>query len=70
MQQLGEKQLQLLFRMTRDGFMEMDFHKLCDNKGPTVTILKTSTGKRFGGYTSVSWESLDIGKYKADSSAF
>jgi hypothetical protein len=34
----------LLYQATRDGFGSGDFHKSCDNKGPTVTIIKTTNG--------------------------
>lgn len=30
---------------------------MCDKKGPTLTVYKTSQGKVFGGYTSLSWKS-------------
>ena len=30
------------------------FHKLCDNKGPTLVIVRFG-GYIFGGYTGVSW---------------
>ena len=32
-----------------------DFHKKCDNKGPTVTLIKSEEEYIFGGYTSISW---------------
>ena len=33
------------------------FHSQCDDKGPTVTIAKLSTGKIIGGYAAASWKS-------------
>jgi hypothetical protein len=30
----------IIFRATEDGMMIKDFHKNCDNKGPTLTLLK------------------------------
>ena len=46
----------LLFRASRDGFTTQAFHTKCDNKGPTVTIVKS--GKNiFGGFTENSWKS-------------
>ena len=45
----------LLFRASRDGFAAATFHSKCDNKGPTVTIVK-SGNNIFGGYTEVSWK--------------
>lgn len=47
---------QLLFRASRDGFTAQAFHSRCDNKGPTVTIVK-SGDNIFGGFTEISWTS-------------
>ena len=46
----------LLFRASRDGFAAETFHSKCDNKGPTITIVK-SGDNIFGGFTEVSWTS-------------
>ena len=46
----------LLFRASRDGFTTQAFHTKCDNKGPTVTIVK-SGNNIFGGFTENSWKS-------------
>ena len=46
----------LLFRASRDGFTAQAFHSKCDNKGPTVTIVK-SGDNIFGGFTEISWTS-------------
>ena len=37
-----------------DGWAASTFHRQCDNKGPTVTIIKVNN-YIFGGYTDVSW---------------
>jgi hypothetical protein len=34
----------LLYRGMRDGFEEKDFHSLCDNKGATVVLVRSSDG--------------------------
>jgi len=48
----------LLLRGSRDGFTSSDFHRLCNDKGPTVTIIKVKgTGQLIGGYTPSSWRS-------------
>ena len=52
--------MKLLFRGSEDGFTAEKFHKLCDAKGPTLTVIKSERnyeGKDFifGGYTSLSW---------------
>ena len=48
---------ELLFRKSRDGSKSSDFHKCCDNKGPTLTLVKTSKNYIFGAYTPFSWKS-------------
>ncbi|KAL9950670.1 hypothetical protein ACROYT_G043203 [Oculina patagonica] len=46
----------LLFRASTDGYTPADFHRCCDNKGPTLVVIKSGE-YIFGGYTSQSWES-------------
>ena len=48
---------ELLFRKTRDGSSCGTFHKYCDNKGPTLTLVETNKGYKFGGYTPFSFQS-------------
>ena len=45
----------LLYRASRNGWAASDFHSCCDNKGPTVTVIK-SGNYIFGGYTDQSWD--------------
>jgi len=45
-----------LFRATTDGRTPEAFHRYCDNKGPTLVVIK-SEEYIFGGYTSKSWQS-------------
>jgi hypothetical protein len=52
------------------GFEITKFHSLCDNKGPTLSIIKTTLGHTFGGYTKTSWESPNSGIDKHDTSSF
>jgi hypothetical protein len=59
----------LLYRGSRDGFGTKDFHLKCDNKSPTLTIIKAQgSGFIFGGYTEAAWDS--IGEFKLDPNAF
>lgn len=45
------------------GGLADDFHRLCDNKGPTLVVAKEATkGYIFGGYTTVPWSSAGGGK--------
>ena len=46
----------LLYRASRDGWAASNFHYYCDNKGPTVTVIK-SGNYIFGGYTEQPWQS-------------
>ena len=45
----------LLFRASTDGHTHADFHRCCDNKGPTLLLIKSGE-YIFGGFTSKSWE--------------
>ncbi|XP_028392187.1 uncharacterized protein LOC114516805 [Dendronephthya gigantea] len=45
---------QLCYRASRDGWKAQDFHKKCDDVGPTVTLVKCGTNV-FGGFTDRSW---------------
>ena len=45
----------LLYRASRDGWGASNFHSCCDNKGPTVTVVK-SGNYIFGGYTEHEWK--------------
>ncbi|KAG9305343.1 hypothetical protein G9A89_007838 [Geosiphon pyriformis] len=48
----------LLLRGSRDGFTPANFHRLCDNKGATVSVIKVKgTGQLIGGYNPHSWHS-------------
>jgi hypothetical protein len=48
---LGEKcKWHLCYRASRDGWSAKDFHRHCDNKGPTVVLVKANN-YIFGGYT-------------------
>ena len=50
------------------GFAVSKFHSLCDNKGPTLTLIKTVAGHTFGGFTNISWDSSN--SYKNDTQSF
>jgi hypothetical protein len=45
----------VLYLASRDGFEARTFHRQCDGRGPTVTLVRTDTGHVFGGYTAVPW---------------
>ncbi|KAG9306436.1 hypothetical protein G9A89_003546 [Geosiphon pyriformis] len=55
--QLGNN-FNLLLRGSRDGFTPYDFHRLCDYKGSTISVIKVKvTGQLIGGYNPQSWSS-------------
>ena len=41
----------LLYRASRDGWQPSDFHSHCDNKGPTLTLIRSSRGFLAAGFT-------------------
>ena len=45
----------LLYQGSRDGFGASDFHSHCDTKPNTLTIVKSTSGNIFGGFSSVQW---------------
>ena len=51
----------LLFRGSRDDFADSAFHTKCDNKGPTITVVK-SGANIFGGFTEKPWTSPGAGR--------
>jgi hypothetical protein len=59
---LPSKRLELLYKATTDGFTATKFHEKCDNKGPTLVVIRSTHGYIFGGYTPLSWESTHTSK--------
>ncbi|KAG0053641.1 hypothetical protein BGZ83_000711 [Gryganskiella cystojenkinii] len=53
----------LQYRATRDGFDATNFHMTCDQRGPTLTVVRADNGAVFGGYNSSSWSSHPSGVY-------
>ena len=56
------KDMELLYRGTRDGMESNSFHEICNNQGPTITLIKNDKGHIFGGYASISWTSESANK--------
>jgi hypothetical protein len=55
----SDGEFSLLYRGTRDGLSGPAFHSKCDKKGCTLTIIETTDGKVFGGYSNTPWSSSD-----------
>eukprot|EP00347_Sterkiella_histriomuscorum_P012815 403367121 len=64
------KQIQLLYKGSKDGFKTSKFHELCDGKGPTVSFILSDHGLVFGGFTSIPLTSPSKYQYHSDPSAF
>ena len=62
------KKYTLLFRASNDGFQASNFHSKCDGKNNTVTLVETTKGKRFGGFTDAAWDQSN--SYKTGSNGF
>ena len=64
--------LELLYRASCDGWGSRDFPSSCNNKGPTVTVIKCTDGYVFGGFTSTAWVSrnLPVNTFVACADAF
>ena len=58
----------MLYRASKDGFSAANFHTKCDGQSNTLTIIKSTNGKIFGGFTTKSW-SQNAG-FVADPEAF
>ncbi len=59
MREVGYKLHSRLFRASQNGWAASKFHQCCDNKGATLTIVKASSGRMFGGFTVNPWQSSD-----------
>jgi hypothetical protein len=59
---------ELLWRGSRDGFGAQEFHRRCDGRANTLTVILDKKGNVFGGFTPVEWESRKSNWLKADAS--
>ena len=51
----GDYNWRLIYRASEHEYKAESFHEYCDDKGPTLVIIKSSGGWIFGGYTTQSW---------------
>ena len=58
----------IIYRASRDGWYIDDFHYKCDNKGATITVVKTLEGNILGGYSDKSWSNSEPSYYNKMSS--
>ena len=60
---IGDYKWNLLYRASEHGYSAESFHKCCDNKGPTLIIIKSIEGWIFGGYTTRLWKVVRSDEY-------
>ena len=62
--------INFLYRATEDGDTSKIFFDKCGNKGPTISLIKTKKGRRFGGFSKIEWKD-DYGNIRLkDNNAF
>ena len=61
--------IKLLLDSKIDGDSTQTFYNKCSYKFPTVVFVKTTKGRRFGGYCSIGWENTN-GSFKKDINNF
>ena len=49
--------LELLYRGSLDGWKASYFHSKCDNKGATITVIRSNDGFILGGVSNKPWKS-------------
>ena len=61
---LGKRNIKyrILFRSNIDGDLASTFHMKCDKIKNTLVLIKASGNKRFGGFTTETWDGNDVNK--------
>ena len=62
------KQFTVIYRATLMGGEMRDIHKYIDDKANTILLVRSNNGKKFGGFTTQTWDSKN--HYKKDDKAF
>jgi hypothetical protein len=57
---LPDARFSLLYRGSRDGMTPNDFHRLCDDKGKTLVLVRVGSCV-FGGYADRHWDKSSYG---------
>lgn len=66
--QMDKTNFKRLYRGSSNGFGPWYFHKTCDGHSNTITIIETTLGYIFGGFTRACWSSSL--EYKFDNNAY
>ena len=65
----GSRNLELLYRGSQVRWKASDFNVKCDNKGSTITAIRSTGGFIFGGFADKAWKS-SVGYCKSDKAFF
>jgi BTB/POZ domain-containing protein KCTD9 len=60
----------MIYQGSEHNFRASAFHQYCDNKGPTLSIVKSDKNRTFGGFTMQNWNQAQHGNYVHDNQAF
>lgn len=60
--------LECVYKASRDGWSAIDFHNNCDGRGSGLVVVLSQSGKKFGGFNPLGWQSSD--DYGNTNSAF
>ena len=60
--------LELIYRASRDGWADTDFHRMCAGKPSTVSVIRSVGGYIFGGYLQPAWKPRAQGKLYEETS--
>lgn len=60
--------LTCVYKASRDGWSAIDFHENCDGRGSALVVALTTSGKKFGGFNPLGWQSTD--DYGSSNAAF
>ena len=64
------KKLYLCYRATSDGDKAIAFHEKCDRLKNIIILIITNNGKKFGGFSTESWDSKIQELWKRDEDAY
>jgi hypothetical protein len=56
-EQYPQARFERIYDAASDGWGAEDFHRCCDRKGWTLTVVETTFGFIFGGFTTADWDS-------------
>ena len=63
------KKIELLLDSKIDGGLTQTFYEKCSGKSPTVVLVKTTKGHRFGAYSTIPWKNQK-GQYSSSNKNF